>query len=115
MIHESLNESERENVSLVSVTIDPWYDSPSHLTNWTTSRGYDWPHLTGNPDAVLVVLDTYGVGPIHFDDETEEGYGFSHTQPTYIIDSEGKPRVVWSDSDIAVDFFLQDLRLVLSQ
>lgn len=114
MVYESLNASERENVSLVSVTIDPWHDSPSHLRNWTTDRGYDWPHLTGHPDAVLLVLETYGVGPINFDDDSEEGYGFSHTQPTYIIDSEGRPRLVWSDAEIPVDLFLQDLRIVLN-
>jgi cytochrome oxidase Cu insertion factor (SCO1/SenC/PrrC family) len=115
MVYESLNTSERENVSLVSVTIDPWHDSPSHLRNWTTDRGYDWPHLTGHQDAVLPVLETYGVGPINFDDDSEEGYGFSHTQPTYIIDAEGRPRVVWSDAEIPVDLFLQDLRIVLNR
>jgi cytochrome oxidase Cu insertion factor (SCO1/SenC/PrrC family) len=70
--------------------------------------------LTGHPDAVLLVLETYGVGPINFDDDSEEGYGFSHTQPTYIIDSEGRPRLVWSDAEIPVDLFLQDLRIVLN-
>jgi cytochrome oxidase Cu insertion factor (SCO1/SenC/PrrC family) len=115
VVHDSLNASEKENVTLVSVTIDPWFDSPSHLQNWTTERGYDWPHLTGHPDAVIPVLTTYGVNPVNFDDDTDEGYGFAHTQPTYIIDDEGKPRVVWSDAEIPVDLFLQDLRAILEE
>ncbi len=41
MVLESLNASEKDNVTLVSVTIDPWHDSPSHLRNWTTERVYD--------------------------------------------------------------------------
>lgn len=115
VVYESLTDSERENISLVSVTIDPWYDSPSHLKNWTTERGYGWPHLTGHPDAVIPVLTTYGVNPVDFEDESDEGYGFHHTQPTYIIDYDGKPKVVWSEAEIPVDAFLQDLRLVLNQ
>lgn len=115
MVHESLNTSERENVTLVSVTIDPWYDSPSHLRNWTSEKGYDWPHLTGHPDAVEPILETYGVNPVDFEDNSTEGYGFHHTQPTYIIDEEGKPRVVWAEAEIPVDLFLQDLRVVLNE
>lgn len=113
-IRTSLNEGESANVTFVSVTIDPWYDSPSHLTNWTSERGYDWPHLTGHPDAVNPVLTTYGVNPVDYEDNSTEGYGFHHTQPTYIIDEEGKPRVVWAEAEIPVDLFLQDLRLVLN-
>ena len=108
-----LNEIENQSVVWVSITMDPYHDSPSVLTNWTSDRGYDWPHLTGNSNAVNPVLDAYDVDPISFEDNSSEGYGFSHPQPTYIIDKTGYLKVVWTVPDWPADLFLQDLRTVM--
>ena len=56
----------------------------------------------------------YGVQPIEQDDDSEEGYDVLHQQPTYIIDSNLKGRVVWSQDDWPVDLFLEDLRTVMA-
>ena len=108
-----LDEIENQSVVWVSITMDPYYDSPSVLTNWTSDKGYDWPHLTGNSDAVNPILDAYDVDPITFEDNSSEGYGFSHPQPTYIIDKSGYLKLVWTDADWPADLFLEDLRKVI--
>ena len=48
--HAKTKLTSEENLSVVwvSITIDPYHDSPSVLQNWTSDRGYDWVHLTGN-------------------------------------------------------------------
>jgi protein SCO1/2 len=113
-VQSELDENESAEVVFVSVTIDPYHDSPAVLQNWTTDRGYDWPHLTGTDSAVNPVLDAYDVDPIQFDDQSDEGYGFSHPQPTYIIDAQGYLRVVWTSPDWPADLFLTDLRTVMA-
>ena len=57
-------------------------------------------------------MNEFGVAPIGFEDNSEEGYGFNHTQPTYIIDRYGNVRVLWDKPDLMIEFFLEDLRLV---
>tara|TARA_B100001113_G_C21078540_1_gene608818 strand:- start:99 stop:704 length:606 start_codon:yes stop_codon:yes gene_type:complete len=110
--HSQLTPEEKENISFVSVTIDPWHDSPTVLLNWTETNNFTWTHLTGSPDAVVPVLNEFGVAPVSFEDQSEEGYGFDHTQPTYMIDINGNVRVMWDEPDIVIDLFLEDLRLV---
>ncbi len=114
-VREKLSQDELNNTEWVSITIDPWYDSPSVLQNWTSDRGYNWTHLTGVDTAVTPILDSYGVAPISYEDNSSEGYGFSHTQPTYIIDETGHFQVVWSEEDIPIDLFVEDIRVLLVQ
>ena len=109
-----LSAEESANVTFVSMTIDPWYDSPSVLQNWTANHSYDWVHLTGNPETINPILDIYDVDPVHYEDHSHEGYGFNHPQPTFIIDAEGFLRVVWTDPELPPDLFLEDLRAVMA-
>lgn len=111
-VYSELSSLEKENITFVSVTIDPWHDSPTVLQEWTQTNNFNWTHLTGSPEAVVPVLNEFGVAPIGFEDNSEEGYGFNHTQPTYIIDRYGNVRVLWDDPDLMIEFFLEDLRLV---
>ena len=59
------------------------------------------------------MLNEYGVAPVDFEDDSEEGYGFTHTQPTFIIDQNGDALVLWTEPDIPLDLFLEDLRLIV--
>ena len=113
VVYESLTEDELAKVSFVSVTVDWRHDSPSELNNWSDRMGYDWPHLTGAKQALDPVYENYGVFPVEQGDDSEEGYTVAHPSPTYIIDSNLKGRVVWSDFDFPVDLFTKDLRTVI--
>ncbi len=43
--------SDVENLTIISVTIDPARDTSEHLLEWTEDRGYTWTHLTSdNPE-----------------------------------------------------------------
>ena len=113
MVKDTLSEEEASKVSFVSVTVDWRHDSPSVLRNYTADFGYDWPHLTGSKEALDPVYENYGVFPYTEEDESDEGYTVAHPSPTYILDADGKGRVVWSDYDFPVDLFVDDLRTVL--
>lgn len=113
MVKDTLSEEEASKVSFVSVTVDWRHDSPSVLRNYTADFGYDWPHLTGSKEALDPVYENYGVFPYEEGDDSDEGYTVAHPSPTYILDADGKGRVVWSDYDFPVDLFVEDLRTVL--
>lgn len=112
-VQDTLTEDELEMISFVSVTVDWRNDSPSKLKNWTEDFGYDWPHLTGAKEYLDPVYENYGVFPYEESDDSEEGYTVAHPSPTYILDSDLKGRVVWSDFDFPVDLFVEDVRTVL--
>ena len=112
-VQDTLTEDELEKVSIVSVTVDWRHDSPSELRNWTADRGYDWPHLTGGKEYLDPVYENYGVFPVEESDDSDEGYSVAHPSPTYILDTELKGRVVWSDFDFPIDLFVEDVRTVL--
>ena len=112
-VQDTLTDDELAKISIVSVTVDWEHDSPSELRNWTEERGYDWPHLTGSKQALDPVYENYGVFPITEEDDSEEGYTVAHPSPTYILDTNLKGRVVWSDFDFPVDLFVEDVRTVL--
>ena len=113
MVKETLTEDELAKTSFVSITVDWRHDSPERLRNYTADFGYDWPHLTGAKEYLDPIYENYGVFPYEEGDDSDEGYTVAHPSPTYILDTEGKGRVVWSDYDFPVDLFLEDLRTVL--
>ena len=52
--------SGESDLVFLSISIDPARDTPSHLLEWTTQRGYDWTHLTSENHSELThVWDDY--------------------------------------------------------
>lgn len=51
-----------DDLVILSMTIDPARDSPEHLLEWTTQRGYDWTHLTSeNHSQISQVWTSYNL------------------------------------------------------
>ncbi len=53
--------AENENLSIISITIDPARDTPEHLLQWTEERGYTWTHLTSDNPELFTNDDDTGV------------------------------------------------------
>ncbi len=75
------------DLELVSITLDPVYDTPSVLKNYADVRGIDsanFTFLTGPENAVRDLLHQFGV-------IVEPGENFlKHTLSTLLIDGQGK-------------------------
>ncbi len=50
-----------EEVLILSVTIDPARDTIKHLSEWTDSRDYEWPHLTGSASELQQIYRSWNV------------------------------------------------------
>ena len=72
---------EESNLVLLSISIDPARDTPSHLLEWTAQRGYDWTHLTSENHSELThVWDDYHllVDTDHINSDHEDHSEMAH-------------------------------------
>jgi cytochrome oxidase Cu insertion factor (SCO1/SenC/PrrC family) len=56
-----LTDTEKDDVTFISITVDPRYDSPERLKEFTDIHGVEWPHLTGTTEELAPVWKTFGV------------------------------------------------------
>jgi len=61
-VRNGLSTEELEDVSFVSITVDPDHDTPERLMAYRDVHGADWPHLTGSSDVLEKVWASFGVG-----------------------------------------------------
>jgi cytochrome oxidase Cu insertion factor (SCO1/SenC/PrrC family) len=60
-VENSLSDNEKQDVTFISITVDPRYDTPERLKEYTGIHGVEWPHLTGTNEQLSPVWDTFGI------------------------------------------------------
>ncbi|MBT3970704.1 MAG: SCO family protein [Euryarchaeota archaeon] len=50
-----------EDVTIISISVDPEYDTPERLLEFTESHSVDWPHITGDVETMQAVWDDFGI------------------------------------------------------
>lgn len=60
-VESSLTEEEREDVTFVSISVDPDHDTPEVLKEYTERMGASWPHLTGSAEDLEDVWAAFAV------------------------------------------------------
>jgi cytochrome oxidase Cu insertion factor (SCO1/SenC/PrrC family) len=60
-VEMQLSERELEDVSFISITVDPKHDTPEALNEYAERHGAAWPHLTGTSEKLSDVWATFGV------------------------------------------------------
>ena len=103
----------RERTQLVSVSIDPSYDSPQRLRAYGETRGANldhWTFVTGEPATVATILDDYYVGTVRQEDGT-----LDHLVVTYLIDPQGRIAERYIGLDVPDLKIIADLERVLEQ
>jgi protein SCO1/2 len=126
-VSQELSEDYEENFSIISVTVDPWYDSRIVLGNYATIRNLSWPHLTGDIavlepvwEAFHVGLQTY-VNSTYVDDSNNTSgrhhpdYLVDHSTSTFILDKDHKQRVRWDDLDWEPTLFVEDVQQLMEE
>ena len=110
-LRENLNQSNAENVSFISITVDPWRDSSSLLANYSQLNNFSWPHLTiASLDldqlALLEAVWTdFNIGVVLTEEQNTSGRGHSvnyeidHTLGIVMVDKSGIQKVRWSEED----------------
>lgn len=60
-VEAELGEEYQEHISIISVTVDPGYDTPEQLKAYTEMHGVNWPHLTGELEYMEGIWDSFGL------------------------------------------------------
>ena len=115
LIRGTLTSEESENISIISVTMDPENDDVEALAEWVEEWNYTWPHLTGERTELEVVWNAWGafVRPSNDSQGNDAAANLNHTAPLFILDAHGRMRVLhqvgWTPEDV-----LHDLRVLSS-
>ena len=131
MIHESLEQSQLDKIEFLTITVDPWRDNTSTLTEWKLGTKSNWTHLTINDvdekssdfKELSEVWANFNVGFTIESNQTEQtsgrhhpgDYDIEHSTGTVLIDHNGYQRVWWGDYDWIVDLVQEDLLELVSQ
>ena len=111
-LRDNLNQSNEENVSFISITVDPWRDSSSLLANYSQSSNYSWPHLTINSLELdqLALLEAvwtdFNIGVVLTEEQQNTSgrdhsvnYEIVHSLDIVMVDKSGIQKVRWSEED----------------
>ncbi|HIF91498.1 MAG TPA: SCO family protein [Candidatus Poseidoniales archaeon] len=60
-VQQGLSADIADDVGFVSITVDPAYDTPERLLDYSQLHGIDWPLLSGTEEELQVIWDTFGV------------------------------------------------------
>ncbi len=131
MIHESLEQSQLDKIEFLTITVDPWRDNTTTLTEWKLGTKSNWTHLTINDvdekssdfKELSDVWANFNVGFTIESNQTEQtsgrhhpgDYDIEHSTGTVLIDHNGYQRVWWGDYDWIVDLVQEDLLELVSQ
>ena len=70
-IAEELGERHGTEVQILTITVDPWTDNSSVLHDYASTRGLEWPHLTGEVDDLEPVWMNFDVGLTTYDSDVD--------------------------------------------
>lgn len=103
-VWEALDESSRQELVLLSITLDPVADTPAALKEYAANQGFDlpeWHFLTGYPETLLQVTQAYGIAReeiaprdhVHADSSVHQhGQGIRHMAQALLVDQKGEVR-----------------------
>ena len=131
MIHDSLTQSQKESIEFLTITVDPWRDNITTLSEWKLATQSNWTHLTINNldtdseemQELNGIWNNFDVGLLIEENETTGtsgrhhpgDYNVNHTTGTVIVDHLGNQRVWWGDYDWIVDLVKEDLLYLVSE
>jgi len=126
-VTQQLPDDYNTNFSIISVTVDPWWDTQSVLGQYAGERNLSWPHLTGDVAELEPIWESFHVGLQTYANTTYENesnetsgrhhpdYLVDHSTATIIIDKDHQQRVRWNDLDWEPTLFLEDLQQLLDE
>ncbi len=111
-IEDTLNHK-ADQVKFVYITVDPERDTPKRLKDHLSVYSPNFIGLTGSQEALDSVYSAFDVYRDRSDIEgNEDAYFMSHTSSTFLIDQNGKWRLVYSYGT-PIENIVHDIKLLL--
>lgn len=93
-----LDESAREDVSVVFVTTDPDRDTPEVLRAYLDRFNPDFVGLTGDLDEIVALGEGMGVSIAKGQELPDGGYEVDHSTPVIGVEGKGEAPIVWTQT-----------------
>lgn len=91
MAYQALTQSEKDNLQILFVSVDPARDTPERLQQYANYFEANIIGLTGKPQTIAEISKRYGVVYAKVDTPNNgTNYAVDHSAFTYVIDQTGK-------------------------
>jgi protein SCO1/2 len=110
----ALSAAEREDLTMVAVTMDPERDTPEVLKELARAQGLEqptWELLTGPPSEVNDLLDRMGLKRTR---DAETGL-IDHANLFLVVDRSGRVAYRFALGDLQEEWLVESLRLLLAE
>lgn len=107
----SLSKEEADQVQVLFVTVDPERDTPALLGQYVPAFDASFLGLWGDVASTAQVTQSFGVS--YTKQASKKGYNVDHTAGTYILDTQGKVRLVAPYGQRS-EWLAQDVHLLLA-
>lgn len=100
-----------DSVQVLFVTVDPERDKPELLAKFISAFNPSFLGLYGDEDATKQAAKAFKV--VYLKQPTTSGYNVDHSAGTFLIDKEGRVRLL-APYNQRPDWFVDDIRLLLA-
>lgn len=104
---------EQGEVQVLFVTIDPERDDQEALKDYVPYFNESFIGLTGTPEEIKEVADSFGVYYVKEETGSEDGYFMGHTSSVYLLDKNGKIIMRYPQSKMEPGQIAEDLKSIL--
>jgi cytochrome oxidase Cu insertion factor (SCO1/SenC/PrrC family) len=113
------DETRNDAMRLVTITVDPEYDTPEILAEYARNVGADverWLFLTGPPDVVRDVAEKSFLSPMERDASLPVGESITHRTYLCVVDKKGLVRGYYeSETDAGLEAALKRARFLATE
>lgn len=111
-----------KDVAILAVTVDPEHDTVARVRQYTDVMGMtgNWHFLVGERSTLVSIWDAYYAAPLQPTPTASGGEaantqqtGGLHSAPIYLIDQQGRRRVLHTGGNVNVQDLLYDVKLLL--
>ena len=129
-IHDEFESDIGTNISIISITVDPWRDSWESISDYKDYFNVTWPHLSveflndENLSEIEKIWTDFEIGIVLTESENSTSisgrghtvyYSIDHTNGIVIVDSDGYQRVRWDDTNWDIDGIKTDITKLLKE
>ena len=105
--------SDKDKVQVLFVTVDPERDTQAELKKYVTFFNKDFIGLTGTPEEIKNVSDSYHAFYMKEETGSESGYLMGHTSSVYLINPDGRIVLRYTQSKMDPKEIAKDIERIL--
>ena len=128
LIEQAFFPTHEDNLTILSITVDPWRDGPEDLLDYMNYFNVSWTHLTtvefidGDFSTMEQIWSDFGVTVVLTESENSTSiagrghtvyYDVEHTNGIVIIGKDGLQKVRWTEDNWNLAGIKSDLELIL--